>query len=180
LMAGRRPRDSAVMDPDADPESVARAIVLRMLEQAPRTRAELASGLARRGVPADAAAAVLDRFDEVGLVDDEAFALAWVDSRHRGRGLTRRALSEELRRKGVDHEVAAVALEQISHDDEVDAARALVRRRMAAMSRLPAEVRTRRLVGLLSRKGFGASMAYRVVREVCGEDADLAHDEGSA
>src|SRR3954454_1475307 len=92
-------------DPDVDPESVARAIALRMLERQPRTRAELARGMARRGVPADVAAAVLDRFTEVGLVDDEAFASAWVESRHAGRGLGRRALTAELRRRGVDEQV---------------------------------------------------------------------------
>jgi regulatory protein len=168
-MAGWRSRDPVEIDPDADPESVARLIALQMLETSPRTRAELAAALARRGVPDDAAATVLDRFTDVGLVDDEAFAAAWVDSRHRGRGLARRALSAELRRKGVDQETAATALERISTDDEADAARTLVRRRAATMQSLPLEVRTRRLVSMLARKGFGAGLAYRVVREVCTE-----------
>jgi len=78
--------------PPADPESAARAICLRLLALQPRTRAELAAALESRGVPADAAAAVLSRFDEVGLIDDTAFADAWVETRHRGRGLGRRAL----------------------------------------------------------------------------------------
>jgi regulatory protein len=168
-MAMRGSRAPAEVDPDADPESVARTIALRMLDQAPRTRAELANALAKRGVPDDAVTAVLDRFDEVGLVDDEAFAAAWVDSRHRGRGLAKRALSAELRRKGIDDEVATQALESISAEDEDDAARALVRRRVAAMRGLPVEVRTRRLLSMLARKGFGGSVAYRVVREVCQE-----------
>jgi regulatory protein len=168
-MAGRRWGEPVEIDPDADPESVARLIALRMLETSPRTRAELATALARRGVPDDAATTVLDRFTEVGLVDDEAFAAAWVDSRHRGRGLARRALSAELRRKGVDPQTATVAVERISTDDEADAARALVRRRAATMQSLSLEVRTRRLVSMLARKGFGAGLAYRVVREVCTE-----------
>lgn len=165
-MAGRWSPEPVEVDPDADPEAVARLIALRMLDSSPRTRSELAAALARRGVPDEAAAAVLDRFTEVGLVDDEAFATAWVDSRHRGRGLARRALSAELRRKGIDEQVAAQALDQISTDDEEESARALVRGRAAAMRSLPTEVRTRRLVGMLARKGFGGSLAYRVVREV--------------
>jgi regulatory protein len=168
-MPGRRPGAPDEIDPDADPETVARTIALRLLDRTPRTRAELASALARRGVPHDAATAVLDRFSEVGLIDDEAFANAWVDSRHRGRGLARRALSTELRRKGIDEEIATQALDQISTDDEADAARALVRRKATAMRSLPVEVRTRRLVGMLGRKGFGGSLAYQVVREVCAE-----------
>jgi regulatory protein len=168
-MATRRPRAPVEIDPDADPEAVARTIALRMLDQAPRSRAELATALAKRGVPDDAVASVLDRFAEVGLIDDEAFAAAWVDTRHRGRGLARRALSMELRRKGIDDEVATQALEAISPDDEVDAARTLVRRRAASMRGLPVDVRTRRLVGMLARKGFGGAVAYRVVREVCSD-----------
>ncbi len=70
---------------------------------------------------------MLERFTEVGLIDDAAFAAAWVSSRQSGRGLSRRALADELRRKGVDKEVAAVALEAVDPQDEWDAARALVR-----------------------------------------------------
>jgi regulatory protein len=150
---------------DADPETAARTIGLRLLENSPKTRSELASAMARRGVPDDAANAVLDRFVEVGLIDDAAFAKAWVDSRHRGRGLARRALANELRKRGVDDEVAGDALAAVSTDDEADAARALVDRRLRAMTSLTREVKTRRLIAMLGRKGFGGSLAYRVVAE---------------
>jgi regulatory protein len=121
-------------------------------------------------VPQDVADSVLERFADVGLIDDTAFAQAWVDSRHHGRGLGRRALAAELRRKGVDDETAAEALAGVSTDDEVAAARALVRRRLPSMASLPSDVATRRLVAMLGRKGFGASLAYRVVTE---EIADI-------
>jgi regulatory protein len=162
-------RAAAELDPDADPESVARTIGLAMLERAPRTRAELATGMAKRGVPEDAAEIVLDRFVEVGLIDDAAFAAAWVDSRHRGRGLARRALGAELRKRGIDQDIADDALSAVSTDDEAVAAEALVRRRLRSMSGLSREVQTRRLVAMLNRKGFGGSMAYSVVRRVVGE-----------
>jgi len=152
-------------DPDADPESVARTIALRMLERQPRTRLELERAMARRDVPSDVAAAVLDRFTEVGLIDDEAFAQAWVDSRHRGRGLAKRALSAELRRRGVDETVLRDAVATVSDDDERAAAAALVERKLRTMSSLPRDVRMRRLVGMLGRKGFGSGVALSVVRE---------------
>ncbi len=159
-------RAAADADPEAaDPETIARSIALRMLERAPRTRAELARGMARRGVPEDVAAGVLDRFTEVGLIDDEAFAAAWVSSRHAGRGLGRRALSAELRRRGVDTETAAAALAGVSADDEEAAARALVERKLRSMAGVAPEARLRRLVGMLARKGFGPGMASRVVRD---------------
>src|SRR4051794_41875958 len=89
-------------DPDADPESVARTIALRMLDSQPRTRLELERAMARRDVPSDVAAAVLDRFTEGGLVDDEAFAPAWGDSPHPRRGLPQRGVAAGLGPRGVD------------------------------------------------------------------------------
>ena len=121
--------------------------------------------MARRGVPADVAAAVLDRFTEVGLVDDEQFAAAWVDSRHTGRGLGRRALSAELRRRGVDEQTLRAAVETISADDEEAAARVLVERRLRSVASAPRDAQIRRLTGMLARKGFSPGLAFRVVRE---------------
>jgi regulatory protein len=121
--------------------------------------------MARRGVPGEVSERVLDRFGEVGLIDDKAFANAWVDSRHHGRGLGRRALAAELKRRGVDDGIAAEALAAVSTDDEVVAAQALVAKKLRSMADLPKDVATRRLVGMLGRKGFGASLAYRVVSE---------------
>jgi regulatory protein len=164
-------RPASELDPDADPESVARTIGLTMLDRAPRTRSELEAAMARRGVPEDAAQTVLDRFVEVGLVNDAAFATAWVDSRHHGRGLARRALANELRKRGIDADIANTALESVTNDDEAIAAEALVRRRIRSMSGLSREVQTRRLIGMLGRKGFGGSMAYSVVRRVVGESS---------
>ena len=162
-------------DPDADPESVARTIALRMLERQPRTRLELERAMARRDVPPDVAAAVLDRFTEVGLIDDQAFAQAWVDSRHRGRGLARRALSAELRRRGVGESVLAEAVATVSDDDEHAAARALVERKLRTMSSQPRDVQMRRLVGMLGRKGFSSGLAMRVVRDVLENLVDHVH-----
>jgi regulatory protein len=155
-----------------DPESVARGICLRALTGAPKTRSQLAELLARREVPDDAAEAVLDRFTEVGLIDDAAFARAWVSSRQAGRGLARRALTAELRAKGVDPEVAAEAAELVDDDDERAAARTLVQRRLVSMSRLDRATATRRLLGMLARKGYGGGMAAAVVREALDARAE--------
>ena len=151
-------------------EDSARQIALRLLESAPRTRAELERAMARRGVPADAATVVLDRFTEVGLIDDEAFAAAWVTSRHTGRGLGRRALSAELRRRGVADDTVREAVQTVSADDERTAAVALVERRLRVMNGLSRDVKVRRLVGMLARKGFSQSLAMSVVLEALGAD----------
>jgi regulatory protein len=156
-----------------DPESVARGICLRALTGAPKTRQQLADLLATRGVPDDAAETVLDRYTEVGLIDDAAFARAWVSSRQAGRGLARRALSSELRAKGVDPEVAAEAVEAVDDDDERATARRLVDRKVGAMRRLDRATATRRLMGMLARKGYNGGLAAAVVREALdGADAE--------
>ncbi len=156
---GRRPGPRAddvqppgpAEDPPGDPENIARTLCLRALTGAPKTRQQLAEMLARKGVPDDAAESVLDRFVEVGLVDDAAFARAWVDSRQAGRGLARRALQAELKAKGVEAEVAAQAVEAVDADEERAAAVRLVERRARTMQRLDRATATRRLVGMLAR-----------------------------
>jgi regulatory protein len=154
-----------------DPESVARIICLRMLTAAPRTHAELATTLRRRGVPDDAAQAVLARFAEVKLIDDAMFARAWVESRHHSRGLASRALGAELRRRGVAREDIASALDELDPEQEVSTARDLVGRRLAGTRGQPVPARMRRLVGMLARKGYSPSLAYRVVREALEQEA---------
>jgi regulatory protein len=164
-----------------DPISVARGICLRALTGTPKTRQQLADLLVRRGVPDDAAETVLDRFTEVGLIDDAAFAQAWVSSRQSGRGLARRALSAELRAKGVDAEVAAEAVEAVDDDAEREAARRLVERRVGGMRRLDRATATRRLIGMLARKGYGGGLAAAVVREAldgaASDDLEAYEDE---
>jgi len=144
---------------------VARSICLHLLTLQPRTRAELAAALARRGVPGEAAVAVLGRFAEVGLIDDRAFAEAWVGSRHAGRGLARRALAAELRRRGVDGEIVGEAVATLDPQTEERTARQLVAKRLPGTRALDAAGRARRLVGMLARKGYPPALAVRVVRE---------------
>lgn len=164
------PTDPA--DPVA-PAEHAREICLQLLTVRPRTRAELATALRRRGVDEQVAAEVLDRYSDVGMIDDAAFARAWVSSRHQGRGLARRALGSELRRRGVDTEIIGEALEQVDPEAEAATARALVNRKLRTTTGEPATI-VRRLVGMLARKGYPPGLAYRVVKEA------LAGDERTA
>ena len=163
--------------PDADPVAVARQICLHQLEHSPRTRAELAAVLSRRGVADDVAEQVLSRFEDAGLIDDKLFSELWVNSRHRSRGLAGRAISQELRRKGVDDEVVREAVAAIDPEEELATARALVDRKLPSTRGLAADARVRRLSGMLARKGYGPSVAYRVVKEaLAAEGVDLVLD----
>ncbi|HET7351746.1 MAG TPA: regulatory protein RecX [Marmoricola sp.] len=153
------------LGPEPDHEAVARKILLDQLTGRARTRSELADKLAARNVPTDVATRLLDRFEEVGLVDDAAFARDWVEQRQSGRGLARRALAQELRRKGVDDQTASEALDELDPDAEVEAARMLVRAKLRSVRNLDRDKAVRRLVGMLARKGHSSSVAFRVVKE---------------
>lgn len=159
------PEDTAVQVPEADAEAVARKILLDQLTGQARSRKELSDKLAKKLVPTEVATRLLDRFEEVGLVDDEAFARSWVQSRQPGKGLARRALAQELRRKGIDDEVAREVLDEVDPADEEAAARALVRKKLRSLSRVDDTTATRRLVGLLARKGYGSGLAFAVVKD---------------
>jgi regulatory protein len=167
---GPTPGSPADGVPDADPVDVARAICLRQLTTGPRSRAQLATALGRRNVPAEAATEVLDRFAEVGLVDDAEFARQWVETRHRGRGLSRRALDHELHAKGVPPADRAAALDTVDSDSEAEAARRLVDRKLSSTRGLDPAVRARRLAGMLARRGYPPGVALRVVRTALAED----------
>ncbi|MGW1378053.1 recombination regulator RecX [Streptomyces sp. NPDC002446] len=185
--SGRRGRDGhensggsassrAEPGPPRTPEEQARAICLRLLTGNPRTRRQLEDALRRRGIPDEAAQEVLSRFEDVGLIDDAAFADAWVESRHHGRGLARRALARELRTKGVDSALIDVAVGRLDHEQEESTARELVDRKLRATRGLDREKRLRRLAGMLARKGYSEGLALRVVKQALeaeGEDPEL-------
>ena len=158
-------------DPEADPVAIARELVLRELTTRARSRAELEQKLARKGVPEAATREVLDRFTEVGLVNDEAFAGQWVEAAQR-RQRSRRGLRDELRHKGVDAETVSEAVAQVSDDDEYASALALARRRASATRGLALEVRHRRVLGALARRGFASGIAQRATRAALAEADD--------
>ncbi|WP_225828845.1 recombination regulator RecX [Streptomyces naphthomycinicus] len=155
-----------------DPAERARAICLRLLTGTPRTRKQLADALRKREIPDDVAEEVLTRFEEVGLIDDSAFADAWVESRHHGRGLARRALARELRTKGVDSTLIEDAVGQLDSEQEETTARELVTRKLRATRGLDRDKRLRRLAGMLARKGYPEGMALRVVRQALEEEGE--------
>ncbi|MFJ6442374.1 recombination regulator RecX [Streptomyces sp. NPDC091649] len=155
-----------------DPVEQARNICLRLLTGTPRTRRQLADALRKREIPDEAAEEVLARFEDVGLINDAAFAGAWVESRHHGRGLARRALVRELRTKGVDSAVIDEAVGQLDAEREEETARELVARKLRSTRGLDRDKRLRRLAGMLARKGYGEGMALRVVRQALEEEGE--------
>lgn len=161
-------REEEAAEREKDPLGFAREIVLRQLAAAPKSRAQLADKLREKDVDDDVAEAILDRMEDVKLVDDEAYAGMLVRSKVASRGLARRALAQELKRKGIDDDVAKNALEQVDDDAEFATALALGRKKMLTMSRLDEQTQTRRLTGLLARKGYPPSVVWAVVKQLQG------------
>ncbi len=140
------PDDPESDSPEADPESVARAIVLRQLSIAPRSRVQLEKKLRQRGC------------------DDEAYAEMLVRSKQDGKGLARKALAHELRKQGIDGDIADDALAAVAPQDERARAEELVAKRLHTMSGLAPDVQARRLAGMLARKGYSGEIAWPVIR----------------
>ncbi|WP_084342648.1 regulatory protein RecX [Janibacter corallicola] len=174
--AAQHPDLEAGTDADADPDAVARAIVLRQLTGSPKSRKQLEDALRRKDCPGDSAERVLDRFEELGLVDDTAYARTFVRSKQTGRGLARRALAHELRAKGVDDEVIEDVLTEVDPEQERARAHELVAKKLRSMHGLDRAKQTRRLSGMLARKGYDAEVSRLVVNEALEAAAEHVRD----
>lgn len=172
LESGQISRDEAV--------EKAREVVLRILTAAQRSRRELEQSLARKGYPEDVVVQVLDRFDEVGLVDDATYAETIVRTRHAERGLARRGIAAELRRRGIDEDTATVALDQLDPDDERAAGAKLATKLVTRTRSLDRQVRVRRAVGSLARKGYAPGLAFELVRDALAAEGEETDDLGYA
>ncbi|MDR1151755.1 MAG: recombination regulator RecX [Bifidobacteriaceae bacterium] len=161
----------------SNPDAAAKAIALRLLAHAPKSRAGLAEAMARRGIPGDIAERTLARLEAVGLVDDMALAEALVRSRHTERGLTGPALAGELRRRGLDDETARAAMAQVAPESEAERARVLAARKLAATRDLPRQTRLRRTYALLARKGYGAEVSRTAITAALGDEGWVPSDD---
>ena len=119
-------------------------------------------------MPSEAAERVIDRLQQAGLVDDEKLAHDWVESRQARRHLSRSALRHELQAKGVGREHIDAALDEVSREDELRAARSLAGKRLASMAGIRHEAKQRRLAGALARRGFSSDVIARVLADVLG------------
>lgn len=150
--------------------SQARNIVLNQLNFMPRSRKELETALAKRHIEPDVAKSVLDRFEEIGMVDDAAYAELLIRSRCNTKRVSRTVLRQQLRQKGVAPDIIEDALLEVSDEDELRMATELVEKKARSMARLEPEVRKRRLFGLLARKGYNTAIALRVIQDLEASD----------
>ena len=149
----------------------ARAAATRLLAVRPRTVAELRLRLRRDQIGEELVAAVIHDLTVAGYLDDLAFARAWVGGRASSRLCGVQRLRRELHEKGVASAVVEQAIQEAYGEEDLPVveeryARAVVERRLRAYCGLSADVRRRRLAGLLERRGFSAGTIVRVLRSV--------------
>ncbi|MDO5723467.1 MAG: regulatory protein RecX [Flaviflexus sp.] len=150
--------------------SEAKEIVLRQLSMMDRTRHELMRALTKRNVPENIAEQTVDRYEEHGLVNDEAFANRFVATRMASKPSSRRGLAAALARKGIERELIETALEQVGDEEEDLAALELAQNKARMTQGLDRQVRYRRIYGALARRGFSPPQCRRAVEQVLGED----------
>lgn len=147
-------------------------MALKALDRRAYPRAELATKLVGKGAEAEVVAKVLDRLEELGLINDAEFASQWVESRHRVRGLPASRLRMELRRKGLDEELINQAVAAIDRDSEVTAALELAQSKARTLRGLDHDKALRRLVGVLARRGFSPELAWSSAKQVLAASDD--------
>lgn len=155
----------ALLDGEAQVEAAYRT-VLRSIERRSFARADLGRRLRRKGHAPEAVDTALERAAEHGLIDDAAFAANYVETRAaRGRGPLR--LTRDLMAMGVERGIIdrAVSNHAPAADGRVDVPLALAHKRAAQLRDLPRQVRRRRVLAYLARRGFSG----REVSEMVGK-----------
>ena len=170
----RRERRAAVDDPDA-----VLAAAARFLEARPRSVAEVRRRLTGAGYRPALVDGAIERLLELGMLDDRAFAKAWIASRDRARPRGERVLRQELLQKGIDRTLVNEVLEERRTGEEgeaaepdLEAARRLLQRNARSLDRI-ADPRQRRAraYALLARNGFDPDVCREVAAEVVAPES---------
>lgn len=141
----------------------AKNVLLHQLSRSMKTEHQLRQVLQKREIPDEVADAVILRFTEAQLIDDEAFARAFVAGRIACGGKSKSVLRRELRQKGVSDEISSRALADIDRDAEYELALGLAQKRARALSQYDHVVKQRRLQGFLLRRGFDGEIVRRAI-----------------
>jgi len=153
----------------SDPTVVLEA-ALRFLEARNRSTVEVRTRLSRAGYRPDLVEGAIARLVELGMLDDGAFAKAWVESRDRARPRGERALRQELREKGIERSVIDLTIDERDierPDADEEAARRLLERHATALARVPdPRARRQRAYALLARNGFDPEVAGELSKTV--------------
>ena len=154
---------------ETDPYTRAKTIVYNQLAYSAKTRGQLRKKLQAEGFEAELIEPLLDKFEAAKLIDDAEYAQSFVAQKSRTKKLSRAALRRELAERGVRGEEAENALAQRTDEQEREDAAELVRKKlrpgMDLSDRAEKDRVTRRLLGMLARRGYSSSVSMSVIRE---------------
>ena len=154
---------------ETDPYTRAKTIVYNQLAYSAKTRGQLRKKLQAEGFDAELIEPLLDKFEAAKLIDDAEYAQSFVAQKSRTKKLSRAALRRELAERGVRGEEAENALAQRTDEQEREDAAELVRKKlrpgMDLSDRAEKDKVTRRLLGMLARRGYSSSVSMSVIRE---------------
>lgn len=154
---------------ETDPYTRAKTIVYNQLAYSAKTRGQLRKKLQAEGFDAELIESLLDKFEAAKLIDDAEYAQSFVAQKSRTKKLSRAALRRELAERGVRGEEAENALAQRTDEQEREDAAELVRKKlrpgMDFSDRAEKDKVTRRLLGMLARRGYSSSVSMSVIRE---------------
>ena len=154
---------------ETDPYTRAKTIVYNQLAYSAKTRGQLRKKLQAEGFDAELIEPLLDKFEAAKLIDDAEYAQTFVAQKSRTKKLSRAALRRELAERGVHGEEAENALAQRTDEQEREDAAELVRKKlrpgMDLSDRAEKDRVTRRLLGMLARRGYSSSVSMLVIRE---------------
>ena len=154
---------------ETDPYTRAKTIVYNQLAYSAKTRGQLRKKLQAEGFEAELIEPLLDKFEAAKLIDDAEYAQSFVAQKSRTKKLSRAALRRELAERGVRGEEAENALAQRTDEQEREDAAELVRKKlrpgMDLSDRAEKDKVTRRLLGMLARRGYSSSVSMSVIRE---------------
>ena len=154
---------------ETDPYTRAKTIVYNQLAYSAKTRGQLRKKLQAEGFDAELIEPLLDKFEAAKLIDDAEYAQSFVAQKSRTKKLSRAALRRELAERGVRGEEAENALAQRTDEQEREDAAELVRKKlrpgMDLSDRAEKDRVTRRLLGMLARRGYSSSVSMSVIRE---------------
>lgn len=139
----------------------------RWLAYRARTEYELRRKLESAGFSSAVVDMALTGMKEKKLLDDQIFAVNWVRRRLSAKPVGAGRLWAELRQKGVDGEIIAVALDGYDEESELEAAMRLARKKFAGSG---GGSDLRRLAGFLIRRGFSGSVVAKVCRRIAEDD----------
>ncbi|MCS4484235.1 recombination regulator RecX [Gleimia sp. 6138-11-ORH1] len=144
-------------------EQKAKEAALRLLDRCDQSVAQCRMKLLEKGYPPQAVEVAIERLIEIGLLDDLRFGKMLARTRHQERGLVGAALKLELQRKKIPAETILQIMDEFTEYSPVSAAEKLVEKKLRSMTHLNKDVKFRRLMGMLARKGYGGSVATEVI-----------------